>query len=82
VSTSIQVGDRVRLLGLPDWLTHDLPTSERAEMLAFVGQTAVVTEIDRYGYIWMGFGNTEQFGDTAHYQGHSFGVPADFVERT
>jgi len=76
----IQVGDRVKLVGLPDWLLHDLPKSEQAEMRAFIGHYAVVTEIDAYGYIWLGFGSTIEVGDVAHYSGHSFGVSEEFLE--
>ena len=76
----IQVEDRVKLLGLPDWLTHDLPESEQEEMLTFVGQSAGVREIDDYGYFWLGFGSTVDVGGTAHYSGHSFGVPREFIE--
>ena len=76
----IRVGDMVRLLGLPDWLTHDLPQSEQEEMRQFVGQRATVCEIDKYGYYWLGFGFTVEVGDTAQYSGHSFGVPREFVE--
>lgn len=81
MATEIQVGDQVRLLGLPDWLTHDLPESEQTEMLTFVGQSAVVHEIDDYGYFWLGFGSTFDVGSTAHYSGHSFGVPREFIEQ-
>ena len=42
----IQAGDRVRLLGLPDWLVHDLPQDEQTELRAFVGQITEVTDID------------------------------------
>jgi hypothetical protein len=77
---NIQVGDRVKLLGLPEWLTHDLPESEQVEMYAFIGQTTVVCEIDSYGYYWLGFGTTVDVGDSACYSGHSFGVPKEFIE--
>lgn len=79
--SDIRVGDRVKLLGLPDWLTHDLPESEQMEMRAFVGQWAVVNEIDAYGFFWLGFGCTVAVGDAAHYSGHSFSVPREFIER-
>jgi hypothetical protein len=81
MASDIRVGDRVTLLGLPDWLTHDLPGSEQVEMRAFIGQSAVVTEIDDYGYYWLGFGSTTVMDDSARYSGHSFGVPRGFIER-
>jgi hypothetical protein len=76
----IQVGDIVKLLDLPEWLTHDLPESEQVEIRAFIGRCAVVSEIDSYGYFWLGFGSTVEAGDSAHYSGHSFGVPRKFIE--
>jgi hypothetical protein len=80
MTIDIQVGDRVKLLGVPDWLMHDLPESEKVEMRAFIGQSAVVREIDSHGYFWLGFGVFEELGDTACYSGHSFCVSRDFIE--
>lgn len=82
MTADIRVGDRVRLLGLPDWLTHDLPASEQEEMRSFIGQTGVVGEVDSHGYFWLGFGSTTEEGDSARYSGHSFGVPREFIEPT
>ena len=82
MTVEIRVGDRVKLLGLPDWLTHDLPASEQQEMRAFVGLSAVVSEVDRHGYFWLGFGSTTEAVDCAHYSGHSFCVPREFIEPT
>lgn len=76
----VRVGDSVKLLGLPDWLIHDLPQSEQAEMLNFVGKSAVVSQIDEHGYCWLGFGATTEAGDSAQYSGHSFCVPPDFLQ--
>lgn len=80
MASDILVGSRVKLLGLPDWLIHDLPESEQVEMWAFVGQSAVVSEIDSHGYFWLGFGSTSDVGDSAHYSGHCFCVPREFIE--
>ena len=77
----LKVGDRVRLLRVPEWLTHDLPEDEQDAIKAQVGTIMVVTEIDAYGYVWLGFGATTTVGDTAEYQGHSFAVDADCVEK-
>ena len=79
--SAIKVGSLVKLLGIPEWLIHDLPESERAEMLGFVGRHAVVTEIDGAGYFWLGFGLTVETGDVADYSGHSFCVTDEFLER-
>jgi len=77
---NVRVGDRVRLLGLPDWLTHDLPENEQIEMKEFVCQLASVHAIDDYGYVWIGFGTTIESNDSAQYSGHSFCVPPEFIE--
>lgn len=77
----IRVGDRVKLLSLPDWLTHDLPETEQVEMRAFIGQSAIVSEIDAHGYFWLGFGTTFEEGDSARYSGHSFCVSREFIEQ-
>lgn len=73
-------GDSVKLLGLPDWLLHDLPKDEQSEIVAFVGQTATVTEVDAHGYVWLGFGSTTGSGEQANYSGHSFCVPSNFIQ--
>jgi len=81
MSVDIQVGDRVKLLGLPDWLIHDLPESEQIEMRGFIGQCTVVTEIDPYAYVWIGFGSAIEIGAASYWSGHSFGVTEEFIER-
>jgi hypothetical protein len=80
MGNDIQLGSRVKLLGLPNWLVHDLPESEQIEICSYIGQSATVMEIDGYGYLWLGFGLTIESGDTAYYNGHSFAVPREFVE--
>lgn len=79
MAREIRVGDRVKLLALPDWLTHDLPESEQAEMRTFIGRCTVVSEIDAHGYFWLGFGSSNEVGDSAYYSGHSFCVPREFI---
>lgn len=77
---TIQVGDCVRLLGLPDWMTHDLPHDEQVEMLSFVGKCAEIEKIDDYGYYWLGFGSLFNVNGTSYYSGHSFGVPVEYIQ--
>lgn len=76
----IPLGSRVRVVHLPDWLLHDLPESEQAEMRACIGQIAAIQEIDSYGYLWIGFGATTSDDKGARYSGHSFGVPRECLE--
>ena len=79
--SEITIGQRVKLLGLPNWLIHDLPESEQAEMQQFIGQSAIVCDIDAHGYFWLGFGDTVFIGgDDASYSGHLFGVAREFIE--
>ena len=69
MDTSLLIGTQVRLKGVPDWLIHDLPKSEQAEIISFIGKVAVVQEIDQYGYIWLGFGACTDAAD-ARYHAH------------
>lgn len=73
-------GDRVKFLGIPEWLIHDLPGSEQLEMLGFVGSSAIVEKIDAYGYFWIGFGCTKDVEDSAEYSGHSFAITREYIE--
>lgn len=81
VDSDVRVGDRVRLLGIPDWLAHDLPEEEQAEIRSYVGGDAVVCEIDAYGYFWIGFGFLNESSGVANYSGHSFCVTREFLEK-
>lgn len=79
----INIGDRVRLLGLPDWLIHDLPESEQNEMRSFIGRSTMVRGIDSYGYFWLEFSLgivIDEKNDAACCSGHSFCVPQEFIK--
>jgi hypothetical protein len=80
VSQDLHVGDLVRLIGVPDWLIHDLPEDEKQEIIAFIGNVAVVEKIDDAGYFWLGFGNTVEVADSAYYTGHTFCVTREYLE--
>jgi hypothetical protein len=80
VSHAIKVGDRVILTGVPGWLVHDLPEEEKEEILTCLGKAAIITEIDKFGYYWLGFGNTVEDEDVAFYSGHSFCVPGEYLK--
>lgn len=81
MNTDISIGDRVKLLGVPDWLVHDLPADEKAEILGCVGKVAVISEIDSHGYFWIGFGSTSEDADGADYAGHSFCVSREYLQK-
>lgn len=75
-----KVGDRVVFLKAPDWLLKDLPAEEQDQIRSFVGQTAEITEVDKYGYFWIGFGSQVDDGPESTYAGHSFAVTADCLK--
>lgn len=50
----IGAGTRVRIPRLPDWLVHDLPTHEVAQLRRFERRSLPVLAIDAYGYLWFG----------------------------
>ena len=77
MNAEFSVGQRVTLIKVPDWLLRDLPTDEQDEIKAFVGSTTTITEIDKFGYFWIGFGRTDDVEDEARYSGHSLCVSAD-----
>ncbi|MFZ6653900.1 hypothetical protein [Undibacterium sp. TJN19] len=80
MSNVIKMGDRVILTGVPEWLVHDLPEEEKTEIYSCIGKAAVITEIDKYGYYWLGFGSTVEHGDTAFYSGHAFCVSGEYLK--
>ncbi|WP_161829664.1 hypothetical protein [Steroidobacter agaridevorans] len=79
--SDLNVGDGVVLVKVPDWLLKDLPEDEQREILSFIGQSAIVMEIDKFGYLWVGFGSQVDHGEESRYSGHSFAVTADCLER-
>lgn len=78
--SELKVGDRVVFLRAPDWLLKDLPTEEQEEIRSFVGQTTEITEVDKAGYFWIGFGSQANQGKGSTYAGHSFAVTADCLQ--
>lgn len=77
----LKVGDEVILLDIPKWLIHDLPLEEQKELLTFVGQKARITEIDNFGYFWIGFGGYIDEGEYQYYSGHSFAISQKYIKK-
>jgi hypothetical protein len=48
---SIAVGNRVRILTIPEWLMHDLPDDDVAALKRVQGSIMKILEIDHYEYI-------------------------------
>ena len=78
--SQFKIGDRVVFLNAPEWLLKDLPIDEQDQIRSFVGQTAEITEVDKFGYFWIGFGSQVDQGDESQYVGHSFAVTADCLK--
>ncbi|MFA7585629.1 MAG: hypothetical protein WCY11_05445 [Novosphingobium sp.] len=53
----IKVGVEAKILTIPEWLTHDLPSEEVVELKTADGQLMKVLEVDEYGYVWFGTDN-------------------------
>jgi len=51
----MKVGDKVRVLAIPDWLVHDLPAEDVENLRAQVGVVHVVEEVQPGGYLWLGW---------------------------
>lgn len=51
--SSVQVGDRVRLLSLSgNWL-DELPADEKRDVLSMIGEVLVIDEIDEHDHSWV-----------------------------
>jgi hypothetical protein len=53
----LAVGDEVRILCIPQWLTNDLPEEDAARLKTQEGKVMRVLEVDAQGYIWFGTDN-------------------------
>ena len=81
MNKQFRIGARVRLLGMPHWLIHDLPEEEQEDMRSFVGKTTTIQGIDAWGYYWVGFSLPPVIDDEGYRCcGHDFAITADFLE--
>ncbi|WP_018607383.1 hypothetical protein [Uliginosibacterium gangwonense] len=71
-------GTRVRLLSLSGEWFDNLPADEKADVLSMIGEVFEVTEIDEYGYPWVG----ESWPDAAkgEWRGHSIALESHEME--
>jgi hypothetical protein len=49
---TVQAGDRVVIIRIPHWLTHDLPAEDHASLKTFEGKALPIHAIDEFGYVW------------------------------
>ena len=47
-------GMSVRILAIPDWLTHDLPAEDVSRLRAVQGTVMSILELDAFGMVWFG----------------------------
>ena len=78
--SELKVGDRVVFIRAPEWLLKNLPMEEQEEIRSFVGRTAEITELDEFGYFWIGFGTQADEGEESIYAVHSFAVTAECLD--
>lgn len=75
------IGDQVKLVSIPAWITDNLPLSEQRDILGCVGQTMTITDIDNLGYFWISKSEVHVEGKGATLTGPSFCVPSDCLKR-
>jgi hypothetical protein len=49
----IAVGDTVKILDIPAWLTHDLDEESKQVVNSCNGKNMIICEIDSYGFAWV-----------------------------
>jgi len=75
------VGDKVRLLGVPDWLLNGLPEDEQVEIISFIWDIFEIIEIDEYNYIWLGDeAFIEKRGDGVMYGKPTFCITEEYIK--
>ena len=58
----MKVGDSVRVLAIPGWLTNDLPLEEKTRLHQLVGKVVRVLRLQPNNYLWLSFSDgTEGF---------------------
>jgi hypothetical protein len=50
---TVQTGDRVRVVNVPEWLVRDLPEEDRTRLKAQRGEVVTVLELMPHGYLWL-----------------------------
>jgi len=76
------VGDKVRLLSVPDWLLNGLSEECQVEIIACIWEILEVTEIDKFGYIWLGDEKfIEKRDDGIFYGRPSFCITPEHIEK-
>ncbi len=75
----MKVGDKVRVLTIPDWLLRDIPEPERGTLTAQLGKVVEIRGIQGEKHLWLAFADgSEGFalerGDIALIQAGAHGA--------
>lgn len=76
------VGEKVKIVKIPESLVRDLPEDEIQEMRRCEGRVFKIEKIDANGLLWFGFGHSKNLKDRTHYSGHSFCLEPKYVVPT
>lgn len=57
---TVQAGDHVRVVNIPDWLLRDLSEEERARLKGQRNKVVTVLELMPSGYLWLSFADGTQ----------------------
>lgn len=49
----MKVGDKVRVLAIPDWLVNELPQEDVDNLRSQIGVVHVIEEVQPDGYLWL-----------------------------
>ena len=49
----VALGDKVRVLSVPNWLLQRVPKDEVDNLKSMVGEIFIVDDIDEYGEVWI-----------------------------
>jgi len=52
-ASTINAGDRVRIINIPHWLLHDLPEEDQQRLKAHLGQVVTVLKLTPQGHLWL-----------------------------
>jgi hypothetical protein len=79
----LRVGDKVKLISVPEWLLTDLPEEEQLSIVFSVGKYARIKDIDNYGYFWVDCSGTLIRRDRkCEHRGHLFSVDKGCLEKS
>jgi len=69
--SKLNVGDKIKIVEISEWLVHDLPENEILAIKKCVGTEMLIYEIDAYGYLWTKLISVDNADD---YQAQSFAL--------